>query len=47
MLMDSRPSYDTEFTEEVHYMRNEFNLEFSWEELQILQERLPDEYKWD
>ena len=45
-LMDSRPSGRT-ITPDEHYNRNEFNLEFTWEELQILQERLPDEYKWD
>lgn len=44
--MDSRPNYNSEFTEVEHYNRNEFNLEFSWEEFQKLQARLPDQCKW-
>lgn len=44
-LMYSRPK--DEFTYLDHYNRNEFDLEFTYEEIQILQERLPEEYKWD
>ena len=33
-------------TQEQHYFRNELNLEFQWEEFQILQDRLPENLKW-
>lgn len=29
-----------------HYFRNELNIDLSWEEFQILNERLPDNMKW-
>ena len=31
---------------EEHYFRNNLNIEFTWEELFILQSRLPDKLKW-
>ena len=34
-------------SEEEHYFRNKLNLQFSWNDMQILQERLPDYLKWD
>jgi len=31
---------------EVHYFRNKLNIEYSWEEFEKLNERLPEKYRW-
>ena len=47
--MQSRPSGwngTIPLSQDEHYFRNGINLEFSWSELQKLNERLPDSMKW-
>jgi hypothetical protein len=44
IIMPSRP--DGDLTEEEHFFRNKLNLQFSWDDFQKLEERLPEELQW-
>ena len=44
--MDKK-SQDADLSEEEHYFRNELNIEYEWEDFEKLQERFPDELKWE
>lgn len=44
--MDKKPQ-NSDLSEEEHYFRNELNIEYEWEDFKKLQERLPDELKWE
>ena len=43
--MSSRPT--GEITREEHFFRNNLNIQFSWDDFQILRKMLPETLQWD